>query len=122
MGKRLLESIDWENHRMKTSDLLEWVADRLVYVYKESPNVDFVLTLREHAKMVKVQETKWMGEKKRIITKNSVQCLTCMDIIVSRHRWDFVRCSCGAIAVDGGTDYLRRLGDGPFLDLSEFAD
>lgn len=28
---------------------LHWVADRLVYIYKESPNVDFVLRLREMA-------------------------------------------------------------------------
>lgn len=30
--------------------LLEWMADRLVYVYGENPNIDFVLTTRERAK------------------------------------------------------------------------
>lgn len=30
-------------------DFLEWIADRLVHVYGESPNVDFVLSLRERA-------------------------------------------------------------------------
>jgi hypothetical protein len=35
---------------VKDSDdrrFLSWLADRLVYVYGESPNVDFVLKLRE---------------------------------------------------------------------------
>lgn len=36
-----------------------------------------------------------------------VRCLACNDIIQSTHRHDFVRCECGAIFVDGGSDYLR---------------
>lgn len=44
------------------------------------------------------------------IRVNMVQCRKCGDVIVSRHRWDFVRCSCGAIAVDGGLEYLKRVG------------
>lgn len=32
-----------------TPDFLDWVADRLVHFYGESPNVDFVLSLRERA-------------------------------------------------------------------------
>lgn len=32
-----------------TPTMLDWVADRLVHVYGESPNIDFVLTLRERA-------------------------------------------------------------------------
>lgn len=32
------------------SEFLNWVADRLVHVYHESENVDFVLKLRELAK------------------------------------------------------------------------
>ena len=31
-------------------------------------------------------------------------------MIESKHVHDFVSCSCGAIAVDGGHDYLRRCG------------
>lgn len=30
-------------------ELMEWVADRLVSVYGESPHVDYVLSLRERA-------------------------------------------------------------------------
>lgn len=31
---------------------LEWLADRLVMVYGESPNVDFVHTLRKYAEKI----------------------------------------------------------------------
>jgi hypothetical protein len=45
------------------------------------------------------------------IIRNSARCLRCGDEIVSWHRHDFVRCSCGTIGVDGGRDYLRRVGN-----------
>ena len=44
----------------------------------------------------------------KIIIKNIIQCKLCGDVIESTHRHDFVECSCGACAVDGGHDYLRR--------------
>jgi hypothetical protein len=49
---------------------------------------------------------------------NAVKCLICGDIIQSRHRHDFVTCSCGNISVDGGNDYNRRVGSGVgFVEL-----
>ena len=42
------------------------------------------------------------------IIKNQVKCLKCNDIIVSRHRHDFVTCTCGNVSVDGGQDYPKR--------------
>jgi len=42
------------------------------------------------------------------IIKNSIRCNICGDEIESKHRHDYVQCSCGACAVDGGHDYLRR--------------
>lgn len=45
------------------------------------------------------------------LTKNSLKCLACNDVIVSAHRHDFVWCKCGAVAVDGGNEYSRRVGD-----------
>ena len=54
---------------------------------------------------------------KRII-QNELRCKSCGDVIFSRHRHDFVRCSCGQCAVDGGMDYLRRVGDGDWEDRS----
>lgn len=45
------------------------------------------------------------------IIKNTIQCRKCGDIIESKHVHDFVTCSCGAVAIDGGHDYLRRCGN-----------
>jgi len=45
-----------------------------------------------------------------MITRNAAQCKSCGDTIESKHRHDFVFCKCGAIFVDGGTEYLRRGG------------
>lgn len=57
----------------------------------------------------------------RIIT-NKIKCLKCGDIIESIHAHDFKRCSCGACAVDGGQEYLRRCGNREdWEDLSEYA-
>jgi len=36
-----------------------------------------------------------------------IRCKICNDIIESLYRHDFVRCSCKAIFIDGGTDYIR---------------
>ena len=44
------------------------------------------------------------------ILSNRVKCLSCEDIIYSAHRHDYVKCSCGNVAVDGGMSYLRRVG------------
>ena len=46
-----------------------------------------------------------------MIIQNAVTCLGCGDFIVSKYRHDFVTCTCGAISVDGGQSYLRRVGD-----------
>lgn len=44
----LLKTIIGDNHTLP--ELLDWVADRLVYVYHEHPNVDFVQELRNRSK------------------------------------------------------------------------
>lgn len=43
--------------------------------------------------------------------KNNARCRNCGDVIESKTRHDFVTCRCGAIAVDGGQDYMRRCGN-----------
>ena len=42
------------------------------------------------------------------ILRNSAKCALCSDEIQSNHRHDFNTCSCGAIYVDGGLDYIRQ--------------
>lgn len=59
------------------------------------------------------------------ILRNAARCLTCNDVIESRHRHEYVRCTCGNIAVDGGRVYLKRafpaLPPSDWLeDLSEY--
>ena len=44
------------------------------------------------------------------IIVNKIKCKKCGDVIESTHRHDFKFCNCGAVAVDGGKDYLRRIG------------
>jgi hypothetical protein len=45
------------------------------------------------------------------ILRNSIRCKKCGEEIVSNSRHDYVECKCGACAVDGGHDYLRRCGN-----------
>jgi len=55
-----------------------------------------------------------------MIITNKVKCNVCNDIIESIHRHDFKWCKCGNIAVDGGKDYLRRVGNvREYTELSE---
>lgn len=46
-----------------------------------------------------------------MIIRNAARCTRCNTIIESKYRHEFVSCSCGAIFVDGGKDYIRYGGD-----------
>lgn len=50
-------------------------------------------------------------EKKEEIISNKIKCKKCGDIVESKSTNDYKRCSCGAVAVDGGIDYLKRVGN-----------
>ena len=50
-------------------------------------------------------------EKKEEIISNKIKCKKCGDIIESKSTNDYKRCSCRAVAVDGGKDYLKRIGN-----------
>lgn len=61
----------------------------------------------------------------QVIKRNAIRCTRCGDVIESMHRHDFRRCSCGAVAVDGGHDYLKRcfkVSPDDFEELSEWVD
>lgn len=45
------------------------------------------------------------------IIHNKIRCKKCGKIIESTSTHDFKWCSCGACAVDGGHDYLKRSGN-----------
>ncbi len=52
-----------------------------------------------------------------MILQNEIKCNECGDQIYSQYRHDFKHCKCGAVAVDGGQEYLRRLGS-DYTELS----
>jgi len=67
--------------------------------------------------------------KTKVLKRNRIRCKNCGDIIESKHRHDFVTCSCGNVHVDGGLAYLRVgwPGDGKdpsdyFEDLCEYEE
>ena len=45
-----------------------------------------------------------------MIIRNAAKCNKCKDIIQSTSVHDYIECSCGSIAVDGGNHYLRAGG------------
>ena len=52
---------------------------------------------------------------------NKIKCKKCGDIIKSTRVHDFKWCTCKSIAVDGGLEYLRRIGNlEDIIELSEF--
>ena len=56
-----------------------------------------------------------------MILQNAAVCKKCGDEVWSEHRHDYRQCECGAIAVDGGAEYLRRVGSSfDFDDRSIF--
>lgn len=60
------------------------------------------------------------------LIRNAARCLHCGEVIESRHRHDYVKCSCGNIAVDGGPTYARMAGrgldDASYEPLHEYDD
>lgn len=56
------------------------------------------------------------------ILLNGARCLKCSDTVYSRDVHDFRYCSCKAIAVDGGTDYIRRLGAKEDIEAADAFD
>ena len=59
-------------------------------------------------------------EKKEEIIGNKIKCKKCGDIIESKSTNDYKKCYCGAVAVDGGKDYLKRMGNEEnYEELSE---
>lgn len=55
------------------------------------------------------------------ILVNKIRCKKCGEVIESIDRHDFKFCQCGAVAVDGGTDYLKRSGNREdWEELSEY--
>ena len=55
------------------------------------------------------------------IMVNKIRCKKCGDVIESKSVHDFKFCKCESVAVDGGHNYLRRLGEPEnWENLSEY--
>lgn len=44
-----------------------------------------------------------------VLICNQAYCKLCETLVISHSQHDFNSCKCGAISVDGGTDYRRRI-------------
>jgi hypothetical protein len=51
------------------------------------------------------------GTKPEKILFNRARCRKCGSFLESKSVHDLHRCACGAVAIDGGLEYLRRLGE-----------
>ena len=61
-----------------------------------------------------------MNNKKSNIITNKIKCINCGDVLESKEENDFKRCGCGNVAIDGGHDYLKRMGnEEDYIELSE---
>lgn len=69
-----------------------------------------MITRNENASCYALKMMKVVIVMPRII-RNAIRCKKCGDVIESKTAHDFKFCSCGACAVDGGHDYLRRCGN-----------
>lgn len=54
------------------------------------------------------------------MSRNRILCNKCLDVIESKSRHDFIWCSCGSVAVDGGMDYMKRCGNS--IDMFELGN
>ena len=59
----------------------------------------------------------------RQILCNRIKCKKCGEVIESVSVHDFKYCRCQTVAVDGGREYLRRVGNcGDWEELSEYEE
>jgi beta-xylosidase len=50
--------------QVSTPELMEWIADRMVFVYNESPNVDYVQSLRSRAQKLRLASSQAQSKDK----------------------------------------------------------
>lgn len=58
-------------------------------------------------------------QKTNEVLRNRAKCKICGDIVESKYRHDFKWCKCGAMAVDGGHMYIKRVWDPKYGDKNE---
>lgn len=101
--------------------------DKLLKKYEYARNIDFDDILICLEKIINVivleaiQQVIYIDKNNRMKRTNKIKCRKCGDIIESIDVHDFKCCSCGEVAIDGGREYLRRVGNkDDFEELSHF--
>lgn len=79
-----------------------WVAKKPKKEYPVTDYMDFTYWEMKPKDRLKLD----VGD----VYDNKIQCTKCNWIIRSKNRHNFVRCRCGAVAIDGGSWYRRVLG------------
>lgn len=71
------------------------------------------ISLRRKRGVSRDLSTRHFVKKKEIktIKINKIKCKKCSSIIKSRDINNFKRCSCGTLAIAGGYEYLKRIGN-----------
>ena len=99
-GDKLYKDIDKAKKHLE--DTLSFILDAESGEAKEYKPVDYqdfttIDTPKEERRKINVGD----------IYSNSAKCLECGDEIRSKNRHDYVRCSCGNVAIDGGSWYSK---------------
>lgn len=59
----------------------------------------------------------------RKIKRNRVKCKCCGEVIESLSTHYFVSCRCGKCSIDGGKEYLKRIGNlSDFIEMCEYEE
>lgn len=93
-----------KHYVMYVDKLYKNYADR----EEEIKNPEILKFIKDYRKANGIEKP---PEVKRPPLRNIAKCAKCGDIIESKSRHNFVECSCKAIFVDGGNDYIRRGGN-----------
>lgn len=120
-----LYSPDSENENIPSASKLEDISSQKIMNELEVTSEECFVKLItvDVMEYAKTHFTSYIHNKEdymgRIIT-NKIRCKKCGDIIESKTRHDFRTCNCGAVAVDGGYDYLKRTGN--YEDWEELSE
>lgn len=68
-----------------------------------------IFCVRELKRMLLLKKQEGKKCMKKLLV-NKIRCKKCGDIIESKTVHDFLFCKCKSVAVDGGLDYIRRVG------------
>jgi hypothetical protein len=71
------------------------------------------ITKSNESESLSIQRRKTIQQKELVqsLTVAGIICRKCGDVIWSRHRHDFRWCSCKTVAIDGGRDYTKIVGE-----------